>query len=225
MRSIIAAAVLLFAAPAFAQDQEPRPADAATPPPAADAMPAPSSVSVVPGVTNPPMTGPKMLIATSLGDIMVQLDSQHAPASVANILRYVKMKHYDGTVFYRVVKGFVIQMGSWDAKGNGRGIRPVKVPLEADNGLHNLRGTVALGRAEEPDSAAAEFYINLSDNAPLDHKAEDTGNTTGYAVFGQVISGMEVVDAIGNVAVGDGGPMPGQWPLTPITVKKVTLLK
>ena len=144
---------------------------------------------------------------------------------VANVLRYVKEKHYDGTVFYRVVKGFVIQMGSWDANGKPRGIHPGPVALEANNGLSNLRGTVAMARAEAPDSATAEFFINLADNTRLDHKAEDPGNNTGYAVFGQVITGMDVVDAIGQVPTGDNGPMPGQAPVTPIVVKKVTLLK
>jgi cyclophilin family peptidyl-prolyl cis-trans isomerase len=175
--------------------------------------------------TNPPMTGPRILISTSMGDITIQLDSVRAPKSVANLLRYVREKHYDNTAFYRVAKGFVIQMGSFDANGKGRGIHPGGLPLEANNGLSNLRGTVAMGRAEAPDSATAEFYINLADNTPLDHKADDPGNTTGYAVFGQVISGMDVVDAIGNVPTGDNGPMPGQAPVTPIIVKKVMLLK
>jgi peptidyl-prolyl cis-trans isomerase A (cyclophilin A)/peptidyl-prolyl cis-trans isomerase B (cyclophilin B) len=171
------------------------------------------------------MTGPKLLISTSMGDITLQLDSERAPKSVANILRYVREKHYDNTAFYRVAKGFVIQMGSFDANGKGRGVHPGGVPLEANNGLSNLRGTVALGRADAPDSAKAEFYINLADNTPLDHKADDPANTTGYAVFGQVDSGMDVVDAIGQVPTGDNGPMPGQAPVTPIVVKKVTLLK
>jgi len=160
-----------------------------------------------------------------MGDITLQLDSVRAPKSVANILRYVKEKHYDGTVFYRVAKGFVIQMGSWEANGKGRGIHPGPVPLESNNGLSNLRGTVALGREEAPDTAKAEFYINLADNTPLDHKADDLGANTGYAVFGQVTSGMDVVDAIGQVPTGDYGPMPGQAPITPIIVKKVSLLK
>jgi cyclophilin family peptidyl-prolyl cis-trans isomerase len=101
----------------------------------------------------------------------------------------------------------------------GRGYKPVPVPLEADNGLHNLRGAVALARAEAPDSAGPEFFISVADNsAALDHKAGDSGNTTGYAVFGQVTSGMEVVDAINAVPVGDDGPMPGQAPVDPILV-------
>jgi cyclophilin family peptidyl-prolyl cis-trans isomerase len=171
------------------------------------------------------MTGPRLLISTPMGDITLQLDSVRAPKSVANILRYVKKKHYDGTMWYRVARGFVIQMGSWEASGKGRGVDPAPVPLEANNGLSNLRGTVALGREEAPDTAKAEFYINLADNTPLDHKADDPGNNTGYAVFGQVTSGMDVVDAIGQVPVGDNGPMPGQAPVTPIIVKKVSLLK
>ncbi|MEI7790751.1 MAG: peptidylprolyl isomerase [Alphaproteobacteria bacterium] len=208
-------ALAFLAAPAYAQE-----AQQAAPPPAVPEPQALTQASV-----NPPMTGPRLLISTSMGDITLQLDSVRAPKSVANILRYVKEKHYDGTVFYRVAKGFVIQMGSWEANGKGRGIHPGPVPLESNNGLSNLRGTVALGREEAPDTAKAEFYINLADNTPLDHKADDLGANTGYAVFGQVTSGMDVVDAIGQVPTGDNGPMPGQAPITPIIVKKVSLLK
>jgi len=217
MRQILTLAALAFlATPVFAQEAQP-----AVPP--ADAAPVPLAVTQAP--SNPPMTGPRLLISTSMGDITLQLDSVRAPKSVANVLRYVKKKHYDGTVWYRVAKGFVIQMGSWDAAGKGRGVDPAPVPLEANNGLSNLRGTVALGREEAPDTAKAEFYINLVDNTRLDHKAEDPGNSTGYAVFGQVTSGMEVVDAIGQVPTGDNGPMPGQAPITPIVVTKVSVLK
>jgi len=226
MRNLFAGLVLLAALPALPQEPaQPPPADqqpaAAAPP--AEATPTPQAVTLAP--TNPPMTGPKILISTSMGDITLQLDSVRAPKSVANVLRYVREKHYDNTAFYRVAKGFVIQMGSFDAKGKGRGIHPGGLPLEANNGLSNLRGAVAMGRGDAPDSATAEFYINLADNTPLDHKADDPGNTTGYAVFGQVISGMDVVDAIGEVPTGDNGPMPGQAPITPIIVKKVTVLK
>jgi cyclophilin family peptidyl-prolyl cis-trans isomerase len=217
-------AFCLSATAALAQDANTQPPPAAPPP--ADATPAaPVPQAVAPAPTNPPMTGPRILIATSMGDITLQLDSVRAPRSVADILRYVKEKHYDNTAFYRVAKGFVIQMGSFDANGKGRGIHPGPVPLEANNGLINLRGTVAMARAEAPDSATAEFFINLADNDPLNHKPDDPGNTTGYTVFGQVASGMDVVDAIGNVPVGDNGPMPGQAPVTPVVVKKVTLLK
>ncbi len=168
------------------------------------------------------MTGPQILISTSMGDITLQLDSVRAPKSVASILRYVKARHYDGTVFYRVVKGFVIQMGSWDANVKGRpGHAPS--PLEAYNGLSNLRGTVALAHGADL-MASADFFINLADNTALDHNKEDLGNTSGFTVFGQVASGMDVVDAIADVAVGDHGPMPGQAPVDPIVIKKVSVV-
>jgi peptidyl-prolyl cis-trans isomerase A (cyclophilin A) len=225
MRQILLALALCCSATAaFAQDANTTPPPAA-PAPGDTAAPAPTPQAVAPAPANPPMTGPRVLISTSMGDITLQLDSVRAPKSVANMLRYVKEKHYDNTAFYRVAKGFVVQMGSFDANGKGRGIRPGGLALEANNGLSNLRGSVAMGRAEAPDSATAEFYINLADNTALDHKPDDPGNTTGYAVFGEVTSGMDVVDAIGNVPVGDNGPMPGQAPVTPIVVKKVTLLK
>jgi cyclophilin family peptidyl-prolyl cis-trans isomerase len=236
MRKILPILAFVFASTAaLAQDQAPRSAATdntqAAPPPASSPSdsvpntPAPSPQAVAPAPANPPMTGPRILISTSMGDITLQLDAVRAPKSVADVLRYVKEKHYDNSAFYRVAKGFVIQMGSFDANGKGRGIHPGPVPLEANNGLVNLRGTVAMARAEAPDSATAEFFINLADNDALNHRPDDPGNTTGYAVFGEVASGMDVVDAIGNVPVGDNGPMPGQAPVTPIIVKKVTLLK
>ena len=214
---------LFFATPVLAQEPAPPPPVDANGAAQPDAQPVPQAVTQAP--TNPEMTGPKLLISTSMGDITLQLDSVRAPKSVANVLRYAREKHYDNTAFYRVAHGFVIQMGSFDANGKGRGIHPGPVPLEANNGLSNLRGTVAMARAEAPDSATAEFFINLADNTPLNHEAGDPGNNTGYAVFGQVITGMDVVDAIGQVPTGDNGPMPGQAPVTPIIVKKVTLLK
>ncbi|HET7083436.1 MAG TPA: peptidylprolyl isomerase [Rhizomicrobium sp.] len=221
--SLALALISLFAVPAFAQAPDAQPA----PPADTNAAPAPQPEpqAVTPAPVNPPMTGPKLLLSTSMGDITLQLDQVRAPKSVANILRYVKEKHYDNTAFYRVAHGFVIQMGSFDANGKPRGIHPGGVPLEANNGLLNLRGTVAMARAEAPDSATAEFFINLADNMPLNHAADDPGNASGYAVFGQVVSGMDVVDAIGQTPTGDNGPMPGQAPITPIVVKKVTLVK
>lgn len=216
MRQIFIAA-LLFALPALAQ------VPATTPPPA-DAQAAPAAPAPVPGIpVNPPMTGPRLLIQTSMGDITLQLDDQRAPKAVASILGFVKRKHYDGTAVYRVAKGFVIQMGSFEAHNKGRGFKPVPVPLEAGNGLHNLRGTVALAHGEAPDSGNAEFFINLGDNTQIDQKPGDPNS--GFAVFGQVASGMDVVDAIGNVPTGDDGPMKGQAPIDPILVKKISVLK
>jgi peptidyl-prolyl cis-trans isomerase A (cyclophilin A) len=224
MRSMIlgTAIVLLLSGAAWAQDQTlaAAPADAA-PPPADNAAPPPMIPLNVPA--NPPMTGPQLLIQTSMGDITLQLDAVHAPLSVANVLRYAREKHYDGTVFYRVVKGFIIQMGSWDANVKGRPVHK-PIPLEANNGLSNLRGTVALGRENEPASATADFFINVVDDTGLDHHKDDPGNTTGYAVFGQVISGIDVVARISEVPVGDHGPMKGAAPIDPVTVKKVTVI-
>jgi len=167
--------------------------------------------------------GPKVLVETSLGDITLQLDAAHAPATVDNFLRYVSDGHYDGTVVYRVVPGFVIQMGSYDADVQSRPVRD-PIVLEANNGLSNRRGTVAMARADDPNSATAEFFINLADNTSLDHHADDPGNATGYAVFAKVVAGMDVVDRIAAVALGDHGPMPGAAPVDPVIIRKVRVL-
>ena len=231
MRAIIVSLSLcLLAIPALAQNQQPQDAQPASPPPAdsatppaqapADQTPATAPAPAPTAATNPPMTGPKILISTSMGDITIQLDSVRAPKSVANVVRYVREKHYDGTAMYRVVKGFVDQMGSFDAKGQGRGIDPGGVKLEADNGLKNLRGAVALAHGDDPNSASADFFIDVSDLPSLDKS--DT--SVGYAVFGQVVDGMDVVDKINEVPVGDNGPMKGQAPVDPILIKKVTII-
>jgi peptidyl-prolyl cis-trans isomerase A (cyclophilin A) len=145
---------------------------------------------------------------TSLGAFTVSLDAAHAPKSVANFLRYVNEKHYDGTVVYRVVPGFVIQIGSFDAKGNEKSAHD-PIALESGNGLKNLRGTVSMARSSDPNSATAEFFVNLSDNDSLDPDAGAVPNTTGYAVFGKVVEGMTVVDKIATVPTGgSNGPFP-----------------
>jgi cyclophilin family peptidyl-prolyl cis-trans isomerase len=167
--------------------------------------------------------GPRVLIQTSLGDIVLQLDAAHAPATVANFVTYAREGHFDGTVFYRVVPGFVIQAGSWDAAQQTRAVHP-PIPLEADNGLHNLRGAVAMARGDAPASATAEFFIDLADNTALDHQASDTANTTGYAVFGRVVEGMDTVDKIAAVPLGDNGPFKGAAPATPVTISRVVVL-
>ncbi|HEX4081289.1 MAG TPA: peptidylprolyl isomerase [Rhizomicrobium sp.] len=166
---------------------------------------------------------PDVLIQTSLGDITVALDHAHAPKTVDNFVRYVSEGHYDGTLVYRVVPGFVIQAGSYDSATNTRPVHD-PIPLEAGNGLSNLRGTIAMARESDPNSATAEFFINLADNARLDRLPDDIEGTTGYAVFGHVITGMDVVDKIAAVPLGPGGPMPGAWPDDPVKIEKVTVL-
>ena len=189
---------------------------AARPALADDAAPAsPASV---------PASSPQVLIKTSLGDITVALNPKWAPLTVENFLRYVKEGHYDGTVFYRVVPGFVIQAGSYDADIHYRSVHE-NIPLEANNGLKNLRGTIAMAREDEPNTANAEFFINLADNADLDHHPDDPHNTTGYAVFGKVVGGMDVVDKIAAVPLGDHGPVPGAAPVDPVVIQSVTVLQ
>lgn len=233
MRSIIflLAAFLSLAGGAFAQDQPAPPdngaaaqtAPAEAPPPPENAPPS-GPAPIDPSI--PDMTGPQLLISTSMGDITLQLDAVRAPKTVEHILAYVKAKHYDGTVFYRVVPGALIQMGSWDAKGRGRAVLTglKRVPLEVKNGLSNVRGTVGLARGDEPDSGGADFFINVGDESPLDAAKDVPGNTTGYAVFGKVIGGISVVDAINKVKTGGVGPMEGQAPLVPVVISKVTIV-
>jgi peptidyl-prolyl cis-trans isomerase A (cyclophilin A) len=165
----------------------------------------------------------QVLIQTSLGDITVQLDRAHAPITVENFLRYVKEGHYDGTIFYRVVPGFVIQGGSYESATKAR---PVHKPiaLEANNGLHNLRGSIAMAREDDPNTATAEFFIDLADDPGLDQNAGDTANATGYAVFGQVIAGQDVVDRIAAMPLGDNGPVKGAAPVEPVVVRQVSVV-
>ena len=191
--------------------------------PSAVAPPAAAQPAVAPAANVEPAAVPQVLISTSMGDITVALDRAHAPVSVDNFLRYVSEHHYDGTLVYRVAPGFVIQAGSFDSATHQRDVHD-PIALEANNGLSNLRGTLSMAREEAPNTASAEFFINLVDNTRLDHHADDTGNTTGYAVFGHVVSGMDVVDKIAAVPLGDNGPMAGQAPVTPITIGKVTVL-
>ena len=165
-----------------------------------------------------------VLIQTSLGDITVELDHARAPKTVDNFLRYVSEGHYDGTLVYRVAPHFVIQAGSYDPATTN--MRPAHdpIPLEAGNGLSNVRGTIAMARETEPNTATAEFFINLVDNTRLDRQPDDADGTTGYAVFGHVITGMDIVDRIGSVPLAPGGPMPGAFPAEPVKIVKVSVI-
>src|ERR1700761_9033882 len=170
----------------------------------------------------PVVSGPVATFETSLGSFTIQLDETHAPITVKNFVRYAKEKHFDGTVFYRVMPNTLIQAGSYDAKGKFVGTLHKPITFEGNNGLKNVRGAIAMARTD-PNSATAEFFIDDADLPSLDHEATDTANTTGYAVFGQVTSGMDVVDQIAKGPTGGTGPFPpAQSPATPVTIKKVT---
>ena len=162
----------------------------------------------------------KVKLSTSAGDIVLELYPDKAPKSVENFLQYVRDKHYDGTVFHRVMDGFMIQGGGFTADLQQKPTR-APIPLEASNGLKNDRGTIAMARTASPNSATAQFFINVANNAPLNAPSPD-GH--GYAVFGKVVIGMDVVDKIKNVAVGNQGPYQNV-PTTPVTILKATLEK
>ena len=186
----------------------------------------PTEAPPPPAQANPPMTGPQLLLQTSLGDITLQLDEVRAPQSVAHILKLVRAGFYNGTSIYRVEKDFVVQMGSWGADGKGRGWNPVPVPLEANNGLKNFKFAVALPRGDNPTGAGPDFYINMRDNLALDQKAGDTANVTGFAVFGEVTEASRpVVQAINDTPVGGGyGPFAASSPLTPVVIRRISVV-
>jgi cyclophilin family peptidyl-prolyl cis-trans isomerase len=171
----------------------------------------------------PAVSGPLATFETSLGSFTVQLDATHAPITVANFVRYAKERHFDGTAFYRAMAGALIQGGSYDAKGKFVGGLHAPIAFEGNNGLKNVRGSIAMARTD-PNSATAEFFIDVATLPSLDHDPADTGNTTGYAVFGQVTSGMDVVDAIAKGQTGGTGPFgPNETPLAPVTIRNVTV--
>ncbi|MEO0400337.1 MAG: peptidylprolyl isomerase [Pseudomonadota bacterium] len=159
-------------------------------------------------------------IDTSKGAFIIELDADNAPASVANFLEYATSGHYDRTIFHRVVKGFVVQGGGYNQYFRERVTRD-PVPYEGDNGLSNKRGTIAMARTNDPNSAQAQWYVNLKDNSKLDHRVNDLGPIYGYAVFGAVVDGMDVVDAIGAVATGSGGPFRVDVPVEAVVINRV----
>jgi cyclophilin family peptidyl-prolyl cis-trans isomerase len=160
---------------------------------------------------------PRVALHTNLGTITVELDAERAPKTVANFLAYVAQGHYDGTVFHRVIPGFMIQGGGFD---RALQLRPTNAPIpnEADNGLKNVRGTIAMARTQDPHSARAQFFINLVDNPHLDHR-DRSAQGWGYAVFGRVVTGMEVVDAIANVPTTRVGPL-RDVPVEPVVIER-----
>ena len=168
-----------------------------------------------------PALAQKVQLATSVGNIVIELDAAKAPKSVENFLAYVKAGHYDGTVFHRVIGNFMIQGGGMTSDLKEKPTR-APIALESRNGLNNDKGTVAMARTNAPNSATAQFFINLKDNEFLNAAASRDGN--GYAVFGKVTSGMDVVEKIRNVPTGNKGPFENV-PLDPVTIKQATLEK
>jgi peptidyl-prolyl cis-trans isomerase A (cyclophilin A) len=162
----------------------------------------------------------KVRMKTTTGDIVIELNAEKAPVTVENFIGYVKKKHYDGTVFHRVINGFMIQGGGFTQKGEiltekdtGKGI-----VNEGKNGLKNDRGTIAMARTSDPNSATAQFFINVVDNAALNYPSNG-----GYAVFGKVVEGMDVVDKIKAVQTRADARLGGDVPVEPITVQSATV--
>ena len=165
---------------------------------------------------------PQVLLETSLGPIVVELDAEKAPATVENFLTYVREGFYDGTIFHRVIDGFMIQGGGFTADYERK---PTHEPIrnEADNGLKNLRGTLAMARTGNPHSATSQFFINVVDNGFLDHTGANPRGW-GYCVFGHVVEGMDVVDSIRAVPTGPGGPFPKDAPQTPVVIESARVV-
>ena len=169
---------------------------------------------------------PQVALKTSMGEIVVELYPDKAPRSVENFLQYVRDGHYAGTIFHRVIGNFMIQGGGFtadfykNAPGFGQKKTRAAIPIESQNGLKNDRGWLAMARTSDPNSATAQFFINVVDNAGLNHPQPDG---YGYAVFGKVIKGMEVVDRIRAVRTGRNGPF-GDVPSDPITIESASVV-
>lgn len=163
----------------------------------------------------------KVKLSTSMGDIVVELDAAKAPKTVENFLQYVKAGHYTNTIFHRVIEDFMVQGGGMTPDMKEKPTR-APIPLESRNGLNNARGTIAMARTGDPNSATAQFFINVKDNAFLDAANSRDGN--GYAVFGKVVSGLDVVDRIKAVPTGSKGPHQNV-PVQPVIIKSATVEK
>lgn len=197
---------------------------------------------------------PQVRFSTTAGDFVVEVYPEKAPKTVENFLRYVKDKHYDGTVFHRVIDNFMVQGGGYDKRYAQKPTR-APVPHEgrealAKGGPKNVRGTLAMARTSDPNSASAQFFINVKDNSFLDPVPIPPGDPVprfeyqgrvylnepratlekapqlyGYTVFGKVVSGMDVIDRIKSVPTGPGGPFPSDVPTTPVVIESATLVK
>lgn len=201
LRSLMLAGFML---PAFAFAQDTAPATA-------------------PAETTAAATGPRVALHTNLGDIIIELEAAKAPLSSENFLTYVKDGYYNGTVFHRVIDNFMAQGGGYTTDLQPK---PTRAPIqnEANNGLSNLRGTLAMARTGEPHSASSQFFINLVDNPRLDYVSDQNGMTWGYAVFGKVVEGMDVVDKIRAIPTHGQGPFRTDVPTQPVVIERAEVL-
>jgi peptidyl-prolyl cis-trans isomerase A (cyclophilin A) len=230
MKQLVLALVLFSAAvfqASFAADPAAAAAPAATSPAdpvapaagaAAPATPAPvaaKQLATAPAKSAP--TGPiQVQVVTSMGNFTIEVLPERSPLTVAQFLKYVDQGFYSGTIFHRVIPNFVIQGGGFDTNYKLKGAPP-KVVNESGNGLTNQRGTVGLARPPEPHGGDCQFYVNLFDNAALDPNQ----TRWGYAVFGKIVQGMDVVDRIGNVATGSKGPFKEDTPLQEVVIERI----
>jgi peptidyl-prolyl cis-trans isomerase B (cyclophilin B) len=163
-----------------------------------------------------------VILHTNHGAITIELFEDKAPESVKNFIQYARDGHYDGTLFHRVIPNFMIQGGGFDTDFNQKSTRE-PITNEADNGLENTRGTLAMARTNDPHSATSQFFINVTDNSFLNHRSNASGQTWGYAVFGRVVEGMDVVDAIREVPTGRHG-FHQDVPTEPVIIERVELV-
>jgi peptidyl-prolyl cis-trans isomerase B (cyclophilin B) len=172
------------------------------------------------GADDPGSKAPKVELVTTMGTMVLELDPANAPLTTENFLRYVRDGHYDGLIFHRVIAGFMIQGGGYD---EGYAERETRAPIENEsrNGLSNERGTISMARTSDPHSATAQFFINLVDNARLD----GAPGRWGYAVFGRLTDGFEVLDKIGATPTGRGGPFPTDAPQTQVVITSARVLE
>jgi cyclophilin family peptidyl-prolyl cis-trans isomerase len=184
------------------------------------AVAAPAAQSA-PKAQSPAAANPRVLLETSKGNILIELNADKAPKTVKNFLDYVNSGHYAGTIFHRVIPGFMIQGGGFTGDMKEKENRP-PIQNEADNGLQNQRGTLAMARTPDPNSASDQFFINVANNGFLNHRGK-TAEGWGYAVFGKVVEGMDVVDAIVKVSTTTKGPYQNV-PVEPVVIRKASVV-
>ncbi len=185
---------------------------------AAEPASAEAATAVAQSETEAP-THSRVRIVTSMGTMVAELEDARAPLTVANFLRYVREGHYQGTIFQRVIANFVVQGGAYLPDFTKRPAHE-SISNESGNGLRNTRGTIGMARTDRPHSAQAQFFFNLADNPDLD----PLPTRWGYAVFGRVVQGIEVLDRIGNVATGAGGEIKEDVPLKPVIIQKIEII-